>query len=419
MEEYRHQYEVNDGEMGVAFVSDAIILPVRRIDDPVFDFGLGGVVNNVGEIVTNGECEELVGRGYSIPQLLEKEKKTVVYCGYFQQQWGHFLMQSCNRLWFAIGNPEGIDEYIFTVDEGVKIPEINGTNYGEFFKLLGIADKLKFINAPRRYAEVILPQESFAITHYVRSGFALLFNELKHRVSKLNDRPEERKIMLGRSSFAKARKMEMGLIEMEEHFRSNGYEVVYPEKISLTKFISLLSSATEIVTFSGSLAHNLVFAPAGAKVTVIERYPYVNYFQTAIELAFDFDMTYVDANAFIRPVSPGLGPFIYYSNIYFKEYCRQRGLTGMSVPTDYECRRMVRKFLRLYAREYDKKWKMPVYYEEHIPDMKDALVDSASVFNEKRYCPVWFRISVRLSPYILIRSVYRGLRAFILKSFCP
>lgn len=412
--EYGRRYCVESGKMVVSYVEDAVVLPVRRCDNPEFDFGLGGVVDSHGRYVPESASRELVGGGYEPAQLPDAELKTVVYCGYFQFHWGHFLMQSCNRLWYALDAARDVDEYVFAVDEGSAPPDIVGTNYEEFFRLLGIAGKVRFVSSPQPYFRIIIPQESFAITRFIRRGFADLFNGIRERAASGGEarRPGGR-ILLGRSSFAKAARMEMGLREIEEHFGRNGYEVVYPERMSLAALIQLMSSASEIVTFSGSLAHNLVFAPPGARITVIERYPYVNYFQTAVELAFGFRITYVDANAFICPVSPGLGPFIYCTNRYFDEYCRRRGLPLMPAPTETECRKMVRRFMRLHTREYDRDWKMPSYFEEHIPDMNDALADSEPQFGMERHCPAWFRLSLRLSPYILARTVYRGARSFL------
>jgi len=413
--EYRRQYTVSDSEMEATVVTDAVILPLRRCEDSVFSYGHGGIVTAGGNHVECADSTELVGGGYEPSVLPEMEQKKVVYCGYFQMQWGHFLMQSCNRLWYALDDRENVDEYIFAIDEGAEIPDISGSNYEGLFSLLGIAGKVRIVNTPTRFREVIVPQESFAITRFVRSGFASLFSTLRERALAGGDAAPSgpKKVLLGRSAFAKAAEMEMGLRDMEHHFSDNGYAVISPENVSIANLIRMMDSAEEIVTFSGSAAHNIVFAPRGAKITVIDRYPYVNYFQTAIDLAFGFDVTYVDANAFVRPVAVGLGPFIYTPNKYFDAYCSRRGLDFMAPPSDSECRKTVRRFMRIFRKEYGRRYDMPSYLLEHKPDMRDALSDSRRHYDERIHCPLWYRIALSLTPAILARDLYRTAKRLL------
>ena len=45
-------------------------------------------------------------------------EKVVVYCGFFMEHWGHFLLEVTLRLWYALEEKEYIDEYVFLGLEG-------------------------------------------------------------------------------------------------------------------------------------------------------------------------------------------------------------------------------------------------------------------------------------------------------------
>lgn len=410
--DYRIRYAVESRPLGLSEASGAVILPLHRCIDPEFEYGLGGVLDSHGHLIPHSQSADRIGRGYSPDTEPSTENKRVVYCGYFNPQWGHFLFESLPRLWFLADKLHcgSVDEYVFVTDRNSKCEITPGSNYAALFSLLGILPRVRIISRPIRFASVIVPEEPFVLGRFINTAFSRLIEKIRRSAIASSISTFPAKLFLGRSSFRKARKYEIGLQRIENHFRSNGYEVAFPEQVPLDRLITLMDRAVETVTFSGSAAHNLLFAPSGSQVTVIERFPYVNYFQTAIDILRDLPTVYVDANAFIRPVDVGLGPFIYCENKYFDNYCRLRNLPLLPPQSEAERLKTMRRFLRLYGREYGYSWEMPEWLAEHALLMEEAMADSNPFYDPSKANTPFFRLMETLHPYRIVRKIYHIFR---------
>lgn len=408
IEAYRSQYDIDGRLPECVEVGNAVVLPLKRCPDECFEYGYGGVVKLSGEYVGLSASEDRIGKGYTVGSSFETEDKTVAYCGFFNPQWGHFLFETLSRLWFC--GKEGyehIDEYVFITDTGNDSVFPTG-NFAALFRMLGILDRVRIVSRPTAFAKVVVPQETFVLAKRINKAFLSVIERIVSAVP-VKAGVERKKIMLGRSLFPKARRYELGIERLERYFQTNGYELLHPEQMEPDKLIEAFASAEEIVTFSGSAAHNLLFAPCRCRVAVIEKYPYVNYYQTAVDLLRDLDVTYVDANAYIRPVDVGLGPFVLCTNDCFRAYCTGRGLPQPEELSETLCRKQLRRYLHLYTREYGSRWIMPEWLEEHRPLMEEAFSDSRRFYDEasagllcKLYC--------RISPRNILRRIYRIFR---------
>lgn len=410
--DYRTRYAVESRPLGLSETSGAVILPLHRCEDPEFEYGYGGVLDSHGQLVQYSQSADRIGRGYTPDSELPTENKRVVYCGYFNPQWGHFLFESLPRLCFLADKSDcgSIDEYVFVTDLNGKCDLDPRSNFAALFRLLGILPQVRIISRPVRFASVIVPEEPFVLGRRINMAFSRLIEKICQSAITSSAHASPAKLFLGRSSFPKAVKYELGLQRIENHFRAGGYEVVFPEQIPLDRLIAMMDRAEETVTFSGSAAHNLLFAPSGSQTTVIERFPYVNYFQTAIDVLRDLRTVYVDANAFIRPVDVGLGPFIYCENVYFDNYCRLRNLPLLPPQSEAERIKTLRRFLRLYGRDYGSRWQMPEWLAEHTPLMEEALSDTLSHYDLSKADTPLFRLSEAISPCRLAKKLYHIFR---------
>ncbi len=76
--------------------------------------------------------------------------------GPLHRHWGHFLVETLSRLWILFDyRCPNWDKIVFTS----PTPDIHSfhSNISEAFALLGISDKIKIIDKPARYAQVIEP----------------------------------------------------------------------------------------------------------------------------------------------------------------------------------------------------------------------------------------------------------------------
>ena len=312
--EIRHAPTVWQGEQ-------ATILPLRQ--DPSFGllFGKGGVVDCQGQYVDLSAIPGRVQFAYPFENP-ETREETVVYCGYMVNHWGHFLIEGVTRLWYFLEQDPSVDKYVFFLDEGEQ-RQIQG-NYREFFRLLGIWDKLEFINRPTTFRRVIVPDRGI----HMRQGYAPkllgVFDRIAENVRPQPDWDTPEKIYFSRSQFQKGQPFEFGFDALDNFFAKNGYTILYPEKVPLSRMIHYIRSCQVVATLSGTLPHNMLFARNGQKVEIIERLVINNDNQTDVNRMRDLDVVYVDANIPVYTID-FVGPFIMGYTPELQRFAQDRG----------------------------------------------------------------------------------------------
>ncbi len=284
----------------------ATILPLRR--DPSFGllFGKGGVVDCHGQYVDLSAIPGRVQDAYPF-QAPDCREETVVYCGYMVNHWGHFLIEGVTRLWYFLEQDASVDKYVFFLDEGEQ-RQIQG-NYREFFQLLGIWDKLEFINRPTTFRRVIVPELGIHMRQGYTPKLLRVFDRIAENVRPQPDWETPEKIYFSRSQFQKGQPFEFGFDALDNFFAKNGYTILYPEKVPLSRMIHYIRSCQVVATLSGSLPHNMLFGRSGQKVEIIERLVISDDNQTDVNRMRDLDVVYVDANIPVYTID-FVGPFI-------------------------------------------------------------------------------------------------------------
>ncbi len=157
---YRHGIKQCDA-LRTEKYDNAVILPGKKFEDGRIYIGLGGVIDQGGNFVEISKHANYFG-GFYEADCFRKSEKTVVYCGLFINHWGHFLIDIVPRLWYALEADERVDEYVLIYYGGAEENLLLEGNFMEFFKLLGIAEKVTVLNEPVRYRRVIIPQLSYS-----------------------------------------------------------------------------------------------------------------------------------------------------------------------------------------------------------------------------------------------------------------
>ena len=295
--EIRNDLEVWSGE-------HATILPLRK--EPTLQFGLGGVVDSQGDYLAMSGIPGRIDFGYSFDNSEYKDQK-VVYCGYMINHWGHFLIEAVCRLWYFLENDQTIDQYVFFLDENEK-REIKG-NYREFLKLLGIWDKVVFINKPTTYREVLVPELSLKCRTYYSPKYREMFDIIaENAVPDPSWQPRE-KIYYSRSQLTKGIPFEFGFDMLDDFFSKNDYTVLYPEKVPLGQMIFYIRNAKVVASLSGTLPHNMLFAKNGQRVEILERCVINIDNQVDVNQIRELNVVNIDANIPIYTIN-FVGPFI-------------------------------------------------------------------------------------------------------------
>lgn len=268
----------------------ATILPLRR--DPALLFGKGGVVDREGNYVPLSSIPGRVEGSYPVEAPEYRDEK-VAYCGYLVNHWGHFLIEGVTRLWYFMERDETIDKYVFFLDENEE-REIRG-NYREFLELLKIWDKLEIINKPVTYREVVVPELGIHMREAYTPKLLRVFDEVARNVvpDAAWDSPE--KIYFSRSQFKKGLRFEFGMDTLDNFFEKNGYKILFPEQVPLSRMIHYIRSSKVVASQAGSLPHNMLFANSGQRLEIIERFVISDDNQTDVNRMRELNVTYVDA----------------------------------------------------------------------------------------------------------------------------
>lgn len=292
-------------------------------------------------------------------------EENVIYCGFMRNQWGHFIVNSMSRIWFIYAHPEvKYDKIIFALPPNQNNLELKG-NYKEFFRILGLLDKIEFISSPVAFRTVIVPELSWSLQHHFSEEFNLVFDELVRIVSENSSYDKghfPQKVFFTRSKLNTSFLCELGIEILDDFFRRNGFEIIAPETLNLTQTILLMQNAEVVASASGSTAHNILFGKKKQKLIIAERNVINNDFQPGINLVRCIDAVYIDSFLTINSVNLGLGPFFYYPTTYLLNFAGDNGYVGPDNKflSERYLKNNLKKYFRTWKKFYHRQW----YYQK-------------------------------------------------------
>lgn len=313
---------------------------------------------------------------------IEYPNQTVLFAGYLDPHWGHFLMDSLSRLWPVFSSNIIFHKIIFA--SPFKSIKDYAPNIREALHLAGIEDKIELINTPHRFANLAISQRAISPRHFACQEANLVFDAI--RQCALRDKTEEKEIQttrgifMSRSHLPKASANEPGIKWLDKYFENNDFEVIYPERLSLSELIVKMHGAETVIAMSGSLPHNLVFGRSGTRTWIIEKTPVINNYQVGIDRLRELDVTYIDASALIWTTSAGLGPFIVYPNALFCKFANSENLIPPPLWSGKMKRNALSQFVKMYKRHYSRQWMLDKWEEEEIGLLREAWRDTMSDF---------------------------------------
>ena len=335
----------------------------------------------------------------------------VLYAGYFRLSWGHFLMNSTARLWPLFTSGDIYDKIVFFC-ESDEIPVLKG-NFLEFFRLLGIEKKCIFLSpSVYEFEKITIGEIALEIGRYYSSEFMLPFEAIKNKVHETAGEKTEiaKGIILSRSNWNDNQSVQLNVKSIENTFITNGYKPVFPETTSLSDLITLMDSAACIVSFSGSTAHNILFAE-NKKLIVLERCAANNIYQIGIAKMTGGE--YVPIDCFYQPllVSSTDNLTVYAFTSQFKSFVSEY---GMELPEDdnTDLKQEFKKLLTIFRRRYGYGVGLNSWEVSQFPAIAEAYFESYQRYGKylERQVPVmwfdWFspRVYMRMLRNLLKRK---------------
>lgn len=166
----------------------------------------------------------------------------VIYAGHIINQFGHFLVDTLSKLWFAKERPD------------LPIVWMNNTRYknwqAEILSLVGIKNKAIFLEEPTEFGKVHLPETGFNFESYYTAQFDAFLSQVT---------PSEvvpgRRCWLSRSALPADSGAVLGEEIIEAEAERLGWIIYHPQNYSVTDQLNFLSSCEDIAGWSGSAFH--------------------------------------------------------------------------------------------------------------------------------------------------------------------
>lgn len=224
-----------------------------------------------------------------------------VYCGLLFLHYGHFLLETLSRCWYAFEHKGPLNLIFQTIDRRVSAIS---TPYAValFDALRSLGHTIYLIDGLARVRNLLIPNPSFVI----RRGFNSAFSAT---VASLSDLAAPARSSFGSKVYLTRTKLGKGRVEGEEAveavFSKRGFSIVSPEMLTFSQQISLSRELEHVGGIMGSAMHNLIFS-SGTKSTLLTREHNIkilgNYL--IVDEASRLDATYVNAAAAVDEGQP-------------------------------------------------------------------------------------------------------------------
>lgn len=241
--------------LGASVVEDAVLFPtLRRPDAP--DRLLMGVFDASGELVEDSLLDRRSGeRGAPIPpgQLdidVTAAVPEAIYCGVLYNHFGHFLLESIARIWFA-----GRYRHVPLIWAGAsRWP--SGTTLKawqlEVLDVLGVSNACVVATTPTPVARLHMPDIGYRYDDWFHPQHAEF-------LAAYEGPPQEEsvRVWLSRSRIAKDVR-DLNATAVERRLAAAGWTISHPERQTVREQLDTLARASVVAGEEGSAFHTLM-----------------------------------------------------------------------------------------------------------------------------------------------------------------
>ncbi len=290
-----------DKDLGFRVIERGAIVPYVLTPSTggnyVWEFG--GIVDSKGRFIKSSVGKFGKEDTYALTDEIPRVKATVIYLGMFYLIWGHLITEGTRYFWAF--NSDVFRKY-FKDCPLAYIPckllesPVAQKNFWRLMEILEIdANRLLPIDCPTQFENVILPDESFIFDNDGLNKFTDDYRATIDRVRNFalkNRTPTSSKkiyYFYGRAQFGEER--------LAEYFKSKGYEIISPERLTLDEQLNWLINADSFASTLGSSSHNSIFLRDGTEIISIPRAAnrFTDY-QPPIDQVHPLNVNYVDSS---------------------------------------------------------------------------------------------------------------------------
>ena len=320
---------------------------------PNTNYSVSAVYQNEKLIPISLDDNEIRNKSSQLSTIFELSDEEVVFAGCFDTNWGFLFIDSISRLWYIIKNNCPLKIAYTLSSESNTLFGQHSSRALELLSYLGIErESLIKIEKPTQFKKVIVPCRSFFHEEFPTYGRKSADAYLQRLKNQLNGHPaffytseyssiyekirtnlpkcfvsDKEKIYFSRRKLKQNK--EIGEFAIERVFRKNGFAIYYPELLSVSEQIGLVSSCKILASVEGTLAHNIVFAKPGTQQIILKKQSEFIPRQSMICQAIGIDPIFVESfyEPFRNiPFSHSAGPFLLVAGIKFKNFCESQGM---------------------------------------------------------------------------------------------
>lgn len=347
---FKNYYKHTDAQWDET--NNVVILPLKKeLDEDGRGHFLGGIVSETGIFFEPSShihsLENEIGSLKTSYDFKEKDvisdDRTVIYGGILFDHFGHFLTESTTRLWYAIEHAEQKYPIVFLKE----MMRPFSAQISQFFDLLGLSGRVLCLDCPTRFKKVVVPSISSIFATSYNDKFMSPFQTAAAAVKA----ETYEKIYLSRRKFKTGIKI-FGEDKLEKAFKTNGYKIIYPEKLTLKKQIAYIKGAKEIASVMGTATHLSLFANKNTKNIVLERSEVIVYEQILINQAVGLDWYSVSASQNYLPVGHEFSPLLIGITDHVAEFFKNNGFTFDQKDINKIPDKAIRQFNRSWFSRY-------------------------------------------------------------------
>lgn len=254
------QYRLN---LGAKEFEKIVINPAERLASGWIPFRCGGFLLS-GEPVTQlrmRRAHVLSDMGAPMSPLATICREAV-YAGIRLPHWGHFLLESLSRVWYLAG----VDPAIPIIWHDIDRRETFWPWQSQIIDILGLGHREHcVIVEPTLVHKLIIPEPGYTLMRSVEQEQIAAMGRLN-----FGEPRKDRRVWLSRAKLKIRTIAEETIIE--EKLSNEGWNIISPERLSVSEQIDAISKSSVIAGFEGSAFHTLLlFNKVPAKIRMIAR----------------------------------------------------------------------------------------------------------------------------------------------------
>lgn len=292
-----------DSNSQLSFISSGIVIP--QTDKSDFGRRPCSREHFIAGVLSKNESNQpdgFYGHEYKNTQLCNKSlQKTVMhesaaetlegswyFGGIFAPHFGHFLAESCHRLWAwekLKGNVKGI---IFLPPPKFSDIEKWGSFVFDILTLFGInKSNIKIITSVTEVEHIVIPEQGASFHGDVKPWYQHWLSQNPLIECTLIDNTKWKNVFISRKNY-KLKGRIAGMDAFAEYLCSVGYKEICPEELPLREQLALMSSAENIIWEEGSAVHLMELLPKQASnAALIMRRPTNQNIQLFLQNKYD------------------------------------------------------------------------------------------------------------------------------------